>query len=154
MRSVFAGSKYCHAQICWFNYLLKCETLTIVAIKRRCDHIRGYSWKNMLLSCIVEDAIQFERPVQNLVVDNPLLWISFQVGIDALHKNNLLFWCLNKPIGNKLRLNIKSQHRCLAWLEACVRMSTDWSQTRCINHLVHIHTRTHTHERKYWLPLV
>lgn len=60
----------------WF-YSLKYAALTIVAIKSRRNHIRGYSAENMFLSCIVEDAIQFERPVQNLVVDNPLLWVSF-----------------------------------------------------------------------------
>ena len=56
----------------------------------------------MFLSCIVEDAIQFERPVQNLVVDNPLLRVSFQVSIDALQKclKKLLLLHMHKTMKN------------------------------------------------------
>lgn len=56
----------------------------------------------------MEDAIQFERPVQNLVVDNPLLWVSFQVSIDALQKckKKLLLLHMHKTMKNLICLTV------------------------------------------------
>ena len=72
--------------------------ITIVSIKRGGDDVSSGRVKHRLLTGVVHDSIQFERPVHLLVVHDAFLRVSTAVNVHRLQTaptflSFLLFFC-------------------------------------------------------------